>query len=124
MRNGFDILAPFYDLLARCFFGKSIRNSQLATLAFIPEDAVIVIIGGGTGWFLKELMATIKARKVVYIDSSEKMIALSKQKMASSPLKIEGIDFRLGTPFCIQPDEHFDVIITHFFLDLFTDAQL
>ena len=124
MRNGFDVIAPFYDLLARCIFGKSIWNSQLATLRFIPENAVILIIGGGTGWFLKELMAATKASKVVYIDSSEKMIALSKQKMTSLPGQFERIDFRLNTPACIHPSEYFNVIITHFFLDLFTDDQV
>jgi ubiquinone/menaquinone biosynthesis C-methylase UbiE len=124
MRKGFDIIAPYYDLLARCVFGNSICKSQLATLEFIPKDAVILIMGGGTGWYLKELLLCSKAKRVVYIDSSEKMLALSKNKMASFPQEMELVDFRLGTHTCIQPGERFDLIITHFFLDLFTDAQL
>lgn len=123
--KGFDRLAPLYDALARVIFGRAIKQSQRATLSFIPPRASILIIGGGTGWILPELMKRTKPERVVYIEASKQMVALSKKRLANLSTENAGtVDFRLGTEKVVRSTEQFDIIITHFLLDLYSQPYV
>lgn len=125
MQNNFDFVAPFYDQLSDLIFGKAIRNSQTWLLPFIPENATVLLIGGGTGWLLTEIMQHSKAGKIVYLEASEKMLERSKKRYASGPKNSQTkVEFRLGTESKLLESEFFDVIITPFLLDLFLPENL
>lgn len=125
LQNNFNFVAPFYDLLAQLIFGKSIKNSQTWLLPFIPKNAKILIIGGGTGWILAEFLKQNKTAEVVYLEASEKMLELSKKRYAKSKKsKAIKVEFRLGTEVNLKPEETFDVIFTGFLLDLFQPVAL
>lgn len=125
MHNDFNFVAPVYDQLARLIFGKAIQESQSWLLPFIPENATVLIIGGGTGWVLIEMLQKTKAREIVYLEASEKMLQISRKRYDKSP-KNPGtkLEFRLGTEDEIKDKETFDVIFTGFLLDLFKPAAL
>jgi ubiquinone/menaquinone biosynthesis C-methylase UbiE len=123
MAVNFDRIAPFYDLLARIIFGNTLRKSQLRTLAIIPENASVLILGGGSGWYLESLLQQKQVSKIVYVEASAVMLRLSRKKIASIN-HLADIEFRLGTEQSIRAGEQFDVVITHFVLDLFTEPQL
>jgi tRNA (cmo5U34)-methyltransferase len=112
--RGFNWLAPMYDPLSQLIFGNAIKQSQRCTLGHIPPGASVLIVGGGTGWLLAELVARTNPRRVVYLEGSRRMLELSRRKTADPR-----IDFRQGTEEKITADETFDVIITHFLLDLY-----
>lgn len=116
--NGFDKLAAVYDDLASFVYGKSIKNSQRHFLHHIPTKAKVLILGGGTGWLLKEIMLLRPACEIWYIEASEKMIALSKSKIVK-----ENIHFIHGTENDIPPIS-FDIVITNFYLDLFAQQSI
>lgn len=119
MPADFDRIAPNYDLFARLVFGNAVKNSQLVVLDFIPDQSAVLIVGGGTGWLLKALLQKKSVSKVVYIEASARMLELSrKQALLVNYTAI--VDFRLGTEKSIQAGERFDVVITHFLLDVFT----
>lgn len=125
MQNNFNFVAPFYDQLARLIFGKSIKQSQTWLLPFIPENATVLLIGGGTGWLLTEMQQTTKAGKILYLEASEKMLQRSQKRYASSPKNSKTkVAFRLGNETALAPEESFDVIITPFLLDLFLPENL
>jgi len=117
--SGFDFLAPLYDSLARLVFGKSIVDSQTYYLEKIPQGSRVLILGGGTGWLLEELQKRSPSCTVWYIEVSKKMI----QRASQRDLKSE-VHFIHGTEESIPTHQKFDVVITNFYLDLFSEKTL
>ncbi len=116
--NGFDLLASVYDPLAWLVYGRSIRDAQTCFLNRIPSQAKVLILGGGTGWLLTELHRVKTDCEVWYIESSAKMLAMARQHNSRS-----NIHFIHGT-IKEMPHAGFDVVITYFFLDLFSAPTL
>jgi tRNA (cmo5U34)-methyltransferase len=118
--NNFDSIAPFYDQLSNLIFGSAIKQSQIAYLSAIRQGGKVLILGGGTGWILSALFAINPTCEVWYIDSSTRMINLSKKVAMDSKHKVF---FILGTEDAIPPGILFDAVITNFYLDLFTPTS-
>jgi tRNA (cmo5U34)-methyltransferase len=119
----YNRIAPFYELLSRAVFGNSITKSQVVFINTIPPGSIVLIIGGGSGKFLSELLSKGNCKKILYIDSSSEMLKLTKKRIAQLNYSAE-IEFRLGTENDILPDEKFNTIITYCFLDLFNHKEL
>lgn len=124
MQQGFDRIAPFYDLLARLVFGKSIRRCQLEYLNKIQSGSNVLILGGGTGWILSELTKINPACRVYYLEASEKMLEIAKARFDVS--HSNQIVFTHGTETNLDQISNirFDSVITNFYLDLFETAEL
>ena len=121
-RPDFSILSPIYDFLGILAFQGTLHRSQLFLLNELKQSQNALIIGGGTGRFLVDLMKSGKVDKVTYVDISPGMIkkAESKiKKLASS----DRVSFICGGLDSI-PEEKFDLICTHYFLDCFPEDQL
>lgn len=122
--HSFDIVAPVYDSLAKLIFGSAITQAQLVNLEMVPAKAKILVIGGGTGWFLLELLQNTNCSRVVYVEASKKMLYQARQLLISKYGQECKTEFRLGNENNITPAEKYDVVITNFFLDLFAPAPL
>jgi ubiquinone/menaquinone biosynthesis C-methylase UbiE len=123
MPKGFDRIAQYYDALAQLVFGDSIRHCQLEYLNKIIPGAKVLILGGGSGWLLGELMKINPSCRVWYLESSIKMLEMTKAKCGvSNP----DIIFIHGTEKNLQQctEIHFDAVITNFYFDLFTSTSL
>ncbi len=118
--NSFDKIAFIYDLLARLVFGSSIVRSQKYFLRGVPEHSNVLILGGGTGWLLAELLKLKPNCRVWYIEASSKMIAMTKERTKNNPK----VYFIHATEPAIPSSLKFDAVITNFYLDLFTEATL
>jgi tRNA (cmo5U34)-methyltransferase len=118
--NGFDRIAFVYDFLAKLVFGEAIKESQKYFLNKISNYSNVLILGGGSGWLLAELLEIKPNCEVWYIEASEKMISLSKSKIKNE----QTVHFIHGTEQDIPLSIKYDVVITNFYLDLFTDHQL
>ncbi|MDN5204048.1 class I SAM-dependent methyltransferase [Fulvivirgaceae bacterium BMA10] len=119
--NDFDRIAPFYDILAKLVFGNAMKKAQTAFLDKIPSNSKVLIIGGGTGWILVELFERLSNVQVVYVESSAEMLSLTNSRLMKAwQAKVKFIH---GNQCDIEQD-HFDVIITHFFLDLFKEDKV
>ncbi len=123
MENNFDKTAPFYDFIARLVYGRSIQEIQKTYLNKIPNNSRILIIGGGTGWILHEIMKGTSPEKIVYIEKSLTMIKQTEYTIREAPWK-DKILLCHRTDKSLLENEYFDVIITHFFLDMFIDKEL
>ncbi|RRB07092.1 class I SAM-dependent methyltransferase [Larkinella rosea] len=118
--SGFDLIAPIYDPLSRLVFGNALRKAQSHWLDQIPQNAVILIFGGGSGWLLTRVLAICSPHKVIYIDASPVMVSLAREKVAND----KRVDFRVGTETAIASDDRVDAVLTPFILDLFTEDHL
>lgn len=117
--KGFDRLAPVYTRLSGIVFGKTLERSQNHFLNSIKTNDRILILGGGSGELLKSLLKQQPNVTIDYIDISEKMIQLARQKTQSP----SNVNFIIGTEQNI-PNREYTVVITNFYLDLFSDATL
>ena len=122
---GFDLIASTYDRLARLVYGQAIVKAQRAFLGEIPVGSRVLVIGGGTGWVLGEIMAHAHPAHICYVDASAKMIELAQTfSLQHIPPNTTGIDFLHGTEQSLGEFPPFDVIITFFFLDMFESKRL
>lgn len=119
--SGFDYVATFYDPLARLVYGRALHQAQQTALQALPAGApAVLVIGGGTGWVLGEILARRPAARVLYLEASPRMLARSREFLQRQwPTHAAQVEFRLGTEAALQPTEQFDAVLTFFFLDLF-----
>lgn len=121
MKSGFDMLAPYYDRLAAIVFGQTLKNAQTRFFPLLSSASNILVIGGGTGWILTALQKVIsKDATIWYIEASAGML----QQAQSAVLQNHKIHFVLGTEKAIPASVKFDVVITHFYFDLFKTESL
>lgn len=116
--DGFNAISPWYDGLARLIFGEAILNSQLHLIGQIPPCSKVLILGGGTGEILPQLIH--HDVEVWFIDASSAMISRAASR-------VEGLDkvhFIHGTHLDIPPNEKFDCVMSCFFLDMFRETEL
>lgn len=119
-QNGFDRVANVYDLLAGLVFGNHIRNAQTAFLDELPLHARVLVLGGGTGSFLPELILRNRPDVIWFIDSSPKMISLACKRIQA----FANVHFITGTEMDIPASTRATVVLTHFYLDLFRAHDL
>ncbi|GGG36596.1 class I SAM-dependent methyltransferase [Hymenobacter glacieicola] len=125
--SGFDFVASFYDPLARLVYGRSLQRAQQAALYTGLPDGLphVLIIGGGTGWVLGQVLRLQPKARVVYVEASARMLARSKAwARRHLPQHLGQIEFRLGTEASLPPSSCFDAVVTFFFLDLFEPVRL
>ncbi len=120
--SGFDRL-PFYDVLASVGMLGAIHRSQVALLPRIGTVQRALVLGGGTGRFLAELLAAQPACRAVSIDLSPAMTSRTVRRLQRRGLA-ERAELRVGSLEQIAADETFDLVATHCFLDLFDEAGL
>jgi ubiquinone/menaquinone biosynthesis C-methylase UbiE len=123
MRNNYDNVARYYDVLSRMVFHTAQHDAQTALLPFIRENSRVLIAGGGTGWILEE-MAKIcpSGLHIHYVEISANMIAIAKQKKYQ-PHEVTFINMAVEE-FGIELTDAFDVIITPFLFDNFSQARI
>jgi ubiquinone/menaquinone biosynthesis C-methylase UbiE len=126
--GNFNGVAPLYDALAFLVFGRRLERAQTVFLRpnarlSIPKGASVLVVGGGTGRLLEPLMHNCQPDRVVYLEKSARMLTRASRRMAETPL-LGTVEFRLGDETTLRPDERFDVVITPFLLDLFTETTL
>jgi tRNA (cmo5U34)-methyltransferase len=117
--SGFDFLAPVYDSMARFIFGKSMVHSQIWFFNKIPTASRILILGGGTGWILEELQKHDSTATIWYVEISAGMMQRAQNRRIRNR-----VHFIVGTEEMIPTGLVFDVVITNFYLDLFSDKKL
>jgi len=120
MKNNFDFIAKYYDLLANLVYGSAIRKSQVDNLKHIKAKDHVLVLGGGTGWILEEIADLDIPLDITYVDSSKEMIKRSKKRDITNSLSV---NFICGDVNEISLGKH-DVIITNFFLDVFKEDFL
>lgn len=111
----------FYDFLTGLVFGKTLFRAQVYLLNNIKPGNKILIAGGGTGKILEAITSIHHAGlKITYVDVSEKMIAASNKRNTGKN-KVTFINAAIESS---KLPDNFDVVITPFLLDNFTEENL
>jgi len=121
--GNFNWVAPVYDTLAFVVFGHKLQRAQVVFLDQIPVGASVLLVGGGTGWLLEQLLMRGTTKRIVYLETSSAMVARASRRMIRKSLQ-GSVNFRVGDQTALLPNESFDVVITPFVLDLFTETTL
>ena len=121
---GFDRLARIYDFLLMITFGKYVMKSQTVFLKQYEVDEILVV-GGGTGKLLIELLACYPDSKIVWLDISKRMIEQTRKRLAGHyPDKAGQVQFIHGTVLDLNDNQQFDLICNMYVLDCFVEQDL
>jgi len=88
--SGFDSVAPDWDRIQAPFYASGVRETALMRL--VPRDLTVADVGCGTG--LLTLTLARVARRVVAVDSSARMVRLTREKVARASLA--NVDVKQG----------------------------
>jgi ubiquinone/menaquinone biosynthesis C-methylase UbiE len=120
----FDLIASSYPLLEQIIFGSTLSRSRKLFAGRVTEGNNILLIGEGNGRFLLEIVKQTSSASFTVVDSSAKMLAAAARRIETIDrcARIELIHADILE--WKSPAAHFDRIVTHFFLDLFTPDQI
>jgi tRNA (cmo5U34)-methyltransferase len=122
IKNNFDTVAWCYDFLSSIVFGNKIKQSQLILLDQVKNDDRVLIIGGGTGWIINELLKLKRVKTIDYIEASKSMLEKAK---SIRPIYTDVIiNFIHGDENSSKDDEQYDAIIACYFFDQFQLIRL
>jgi ubiquinone/menaquinone biosynthesis C-methylase UbiE len=81
----------------------------------------VLVLGGGPGWVLTELLRQCPTAQVLYLETSATMLAQARARLAHrAPERQLQVEFRQGSERDLRPGEQFDALVTFFVLDCFT----
>ena len=121
--NAYDRIAWIYDPLSRWFLGKKYTQSKYTYLERIQRGSKVLILGGGTGENLPEIVQRIGELGTVYfMEASSAMIHRAKRRFR--PVLPTNIKFIHSADFSQLSNIKPDFILTHYFLDVLSDEQL
>lgn len=121
MAANYNNSAWFYDSLARLVYGKALINAQVYLLKHIPKNSKVLIVGGGTGWILDELTRIHPSGlQITYVEIASNMMALSKKRNIGN----NQVTFINDAIEHVNLPADFDIALTPFLLDNFTDENL
>jgi ubiquinone/menaquinone biosynthesis C-methylase UbiE len=121
MPANYNNSAWFYDRLSRLVYGRALIKAQVYLLQFIPSSSSVLIAGGGTGWILEEI-AWIhpSGLTITYVEVAPKMMAISKTRN----IGLNEVIFINDAIEKAVITHDFDVVITPFLFDNFTEQTL
>ena len=120
--RGFDRLAGIYDLLGRLLFAGALQHSQQFFLKDLPSCKRILVVGGGTGTFLKVLLKLQPQAEIYWLDISEGM--LKQAARATGPENKERVHFIHGDIRVKDLPPDIDLLCTNYLLDAFQQEEL
>jgi ubiquinone/menaquinone biosynthesis C-methylase UbiE len=121
----FDLIARPYRTLEYLTLGPALELTRNHFLPQIAHSKNALILGDGDGRFLARLLARNPQLRATAVDSSAAMLHLLRRRCESS---ISDAALRLKTiqadALQFTPADSYDLIVSHFFLDCFTQSRL
>jgi SAM-dependent methyltransferase len=121
-----DRIAAYYEILEHFSFGRLLEHRRFAFLGEVRTSQKAIVCGGGDGRFLARLLQVNTRVEVDFVDLSSKMVALAERRVGGM-----GRTFRKRVRFhtgdlrrLVLPADSFDLIVTHYFLDCFSNQEL
>jgi ubiquinone/menaquinone biosynthesis C-methylase UbiE len=115
-----DRIAALYRWLEYAAFGRALEQRRTAFLDEASGARRVLALGDGDGRALAALLAAVPQARVDYVDASAKMLELARARAGA-----DRVHYRRADALVLQlGDSEYDLVITHFFLDCFNDAEL
>jgi ubiquinone/menaquinone biosynthesis C-methylase UbiE len=116
----FNRIARHYRWLETIAFGNALQLSRTCWINKVPRPGRALIIGEGNGRFLGELLHAHPGVEVDCVDASDRMLRLARQHvLRSDPDSAARVRFLNRDVLSWSPSGRYDLLVTHFFLDLF-----
>lgn len=115
----YNYIAPYYDWLSRICFLNRQQLAHRPILKYLKPHDRILWIGGGSGWFLREINQLNIPLTIDYVELSETMI----QKAQSKVYEHLNINFIAKDMFIVQYEGRYDVVLSAFIFDHFMADQ-
>ena len=121
----FDTLAPYYRWMERLLAGEKLQRCRVAWLDEVRGARHALLVGEGHGRFLAECGRRFPETHFTCVDASSGMLGQAQAVWRKAGGRAEQIEFiHAALPEWTPPAESFDLIVTNFFLDCFSPAQL
>ena len=121
----FDRLAPHYRRMEAVLAGKILQRARTAFLAETKSCRRALLLGEGPGRFLIELLKTNPQIQVHCVERSAGMILEAKRELSQNGLSEAPVTFEEKDALTWKGRAGAnDLIVTNFFLDCFTRAEL
>lgn len=121
----FDRLAAHYHWMEKLFAGGLMQRCRTTFLACTKNCRRALLVGEGTGNFLVELLRFNPQIQITCVEHCEGMIKQTRRRLSAENLDCARVQFRqMDALDRAPPMEHFDLLVTNFFLDCFRAEQL
>ncbi len=121
----FDPIARPYRWLEYLTFGPFLERSRFHFLGELGNHHRALILGDGDGRFTARLLTTNRQIIVDAIDSSAAMLHLLTRRAARlGPSASERLRTRQINALDFAPEGAYDLVVTHFFLDCFSERDI
>ncbi|MEM6842761.1 MAG: class I SAM-dependent methyltransferase [Bacteroidota bacterium] len=125
----FDRIAPAYDFLGYLAFGGTLRRAQQHFLSVIPPHSHVLVIGGGSGKVVLDLLDRAEVHQLTYVEASAVMLRRAERRItnyqqAKPNVSVPPVTFINGTERDIPSSEKYRVVITNFVLDMYEGNAL
>lgn len=117
--NDYNAIAKYYDRLAKVASLNQISKSQFYFIHQLNQSNNCLVIGGGTGLFLNDLLDLNPNLSIDFLDSSVNMINIAQSKLKNRYLN--RVNF-----YCHENNlkNEYDAIICFYYLDLYSGDKL
>jgi Methyltransferase domain len=119
----FDPLARPYRWLEYLTLGPILQHCRLHYLPNLLQQKKALVLGDGDGRFLSKLLAANPHLRADAVDTSAAMLHLLLTRCAAAPTRLEAHHTNALT-FSPPTAQKYDLVVTHFFLDCLTQADL
>jgi len=117
----FDTLAPHYRWMERVLAGGKLQRCRTEFLGIISTPQNALLVGEGNGRFLEEFVRRFPTTRITCLDASANMLEQAR-RVASPESEISFLHANIFE--WNPPRDHYDLIVTNFFLDCFVPEQL
>jgi len=118
----FDPVARQYQWLEYITFGPWLTRCRTAQIPHLTRPRQALLLGDGDGRFLLKLLKINPGLHADVLDSSPSMLAILNRRVRHHGG--ENVRLHLADALQWEPIAHYDLIVSHFFLDCFSSHQL
>jgi cyclopropane fatty-acyl-phospholipid synthase-like methyltransferase len=119
----FDRIARPYRWLEYLSFGPFLERCRFYRIPQLTSNRRALILGDGDGRFLARLLAANRELRADVVDQSPTMLRLLQARAAAIHAR-DRISIHHANALTFTPTGAYDLVVTHFFLDCFTTAEV
>ncbi len=121
----FNRIARPYRWLEYVTLGRALERCRTHYLPLLRDRRHALVLGDGDGRFLAQLLAYNRQLQADAVDTSATMLRLLRQRSeAATPDAGARLRIHHANALTFPPGGPYDLIVTHFFLDCLTQAEL
>jgi ubiquinone/menaquinone biosynthesis C-methylase UbiE len=121
----FDTLAPYYRWMEVVLAGDKLQRCRFAYLDDLPAPHNILLLGEGHGRSLVGYRRRFAGAQITCVDASAGMLDQARRQLERHGLKADRVEFIHADILNWEPPQnHYDLVVTNFFLDCFRADQL